>query len=85
VHPDARGRGRGRLLTLACVERARTQGAATLGIHTTPAMTAACALYERLGFRRAPEHDLRAAQILGLGAGAGDLPVIAYRLDLARA
>jgi ribosomal protein S18 acetylase RimI-like enzyme len=58
VDPVARGSGLGRRLTEACVERARRDGAATLALHTSPAMHAALALYLKMGFeleRRLPD------------------------------
>lgn len=82
VHPAARGRGLGRRLVEACVDSARGLGVPTMGIHTAAFMTAACRIYEAVGFRRCPEHDLRASEILGLGTGLDDIAVIAYRLDL---
>lgn len=57
VAPDARRTGLGRVLSLACLERARVRGAGYVGLHTAPFMTAARRLYESLGFVRAPEHD----------------------------
>jgi ribosomal protein S18 acetylase RimI-like enzyme len=57
VDPRARGRGAGKALTLACVERARTLGRARVVLHTTRAMTTAWAMYERLGFARLPAID----------------------------
>lgn len=51
VHPRARGRGVGRALTLACVERARADGAAGIALNSVSIMPAATALYEGLGFR----------------------------------
>ena len=59
VHPDARGAGVGRLLTDACIERARERGAPALGLHTTAPMSVARAMYERMGFERAPRYDFR--------------------------
>lgn len=50
VAPAARGRGLSRLLTEWCIARAREQGAARLGLHTSEAMTTARCLYERMGF-----------------------------------
>src|SRR6266568_2548995 len=35
VHPDARGRGIGRILTNECIRRARDAGASVLALHTT--------------------------------------------------
>lgn len=51
VDPAARGRGIGRRLTQACIERARSDGAAAIALHTSPAMATALALYLRMGFR----------------------------------
>lgn len=52
VHPDARGRGVGRALTLACIDRARQAGAAGIALDTTSVMPVAQAMYEHLGFTR---------------------------------
>jgi ribosomal protein S18 acetylase RimI-like enzyme len=52
VDPETRGEGLGRALTLACVERARADGAAGIALNTVSAMSAATALYEGLGFRQ---------------------------------
>ncbi len=57
VHPDARGRGIGRLLTEECLRRARAAGREAVGLHTTHLMNVARAMYERMGFVRIPEHD----------------------------
>ena len=57
VDPAAQGRGVGSLLARECVARARAAGKARLVLHTTPAMTSAHRLYERLGFVRVPEQD----------------------------
>jgi GNAT superfamily N-acetyltransferase len=59
VDPSRRGSGAGRALTEACIDRARDQGAPALGLHTTAPMTVARAMYERMGFERAPRHDFR--------------------------
>lgn len=50
VAPAARGKGLARRLTDWCIARARLQGAARLGLHTSEAMTTARGLYERMGF-----------------------------------
>lgn len=68
VDPEAQGRGAGRLLAEACIERARAAGRARLVLHTTPAMTAAHRMYERLGFARTPDRDLAADSGLELRA-----------------
>jgi ribosomal protein S18 acetylase RimI-like enzyme len=52
VPPQARGRGVGRALTLACVERARADGAAGIALNSVSIMSAATALYDGLGFRQ---------------------------------
>jgi ribosomal protein S18 acetylase RimI-like enzyme len=57
VAPEERGRGLGEVLTRGCLARAREQGADYVGLHTAPFMDAARRLYERLGFRRVPQHD----------------------------
>jgi len=59
VAPTARRRGIARLLVLACVERARAEGAAALVLSSSTRMTAAHRLYESLGFVRLPERDWR--------------------------
>ena len=73
VDPSARGHGVGRRLTDLCIEYARRDGAKALGLHTTAPMGVARAMYERMGFDRAPEYDFRpGAEVL----------VEAYRLEL---
>jgi GNAT superfamily N-acetyltransferase len=59
VDPSARGAGVGRRLTIACIERAREQSAPAVGLHTTAPMGVARAMYERMGFERAPRYDFR--------------------------
>jgi GNAT superfamily N-acetyltransferase len=59
VAPEAQGRGIGRLLAEACIDRARATGRSRLVLHTTRAMAAAHRLYRGLGFARAPERDVR--------------------------
>jgi GNAT superfamily N-acetyltransferase len=85
VDPALRGKGIGRTLLAACLDRARTIAVPTLAIHTSALMRAACALYEQAGFRRVPEYDFRATAALGMDAAAEDVSVIAYRLDFASA
>jgi ribosomal protein S18 acetylase RimI-like enzyme len=70
VRGASRGRGYGRLLTQACLDRARELAIPTIFLYTGTFMAAARQLYEKLGFRRAPEFDR-------------DPGPIAYRLDLA--
>ena len=57
VDPAAQGRGVGRALVQACVERARADGRRGLFLSSTPVMAAAHRLYERAGFVRTPERD----------------------------
>jgi ribosomal protein S18 acetylase RimI-like enzyme len=73
VHPDARGQGLGRLLTVECIQRARAAEAPVLGLHTTSVMAQARAMYVRMGFRASTEHDF---------SPAPGLVVEGYRLDL---
>ncbi len=71
VRPEARGRGLGTLLTQECLRRARTLNISTIYLYTGRFMLAAQQIYEKLGFKRAPEYD--PPQQPG---------PIAYRLDL---
>jgi GNAT superfamily N-acetyltransferase len=82
--PAFRGRGVGRALLAASIDRAGEAGVPTLAIHTSEVMRAAGRLYEQAGFRRAREYDFTGASALGLDeAQAGHIAVIAYRLDFA--
>jgi len=73
VDPGSRGRGVGKALTLACIDRARGLGRSAVILHTTRGMQTAWAMYERLGFERFPEIDFRQEQ----------LEVFGFRLQLA--
>jgi len=86
VLPDARGRSVGETLTLECVRRASERGAATVGLHTSPSMAAATRLYERLGFRRAPELDVDIGEWFAGPTSSSGLSWVAhaFRLDLTR-
>jgi len=57
VAPQAQGRGVGRALMLAVIDRARAAGTRRLLLSTQPTMEAAQALYLTLGFARLPELD----------------------------
>ncbi|HEU4663276.1 MAG TPA: ACT domain-containing protein [Dokdonella sp.] len=72
VAADARGKGVGKALTLACIDLARSAGHAQVVLHTTQAMGTAWALYERLGFVRSADLDFL----------QGTLPVFGFRLRL---
>lgn len=74
VDPSLQGRGVGRLLVEACLERARAAGRRRLVLLTRPSMAAAHHLYRRLGFRRAPARDWEFAPGLWL---------LGYEIDLA--
>lgn len=73
VAPDAQRRGVGGELVRACIERARADGKRRLVLHSTPWMTSAHRLYERLGFRRAVERDLTPLP---------DVPLLGFEVDL---
>jgi ribosomal protein S18 acetylase RimI-like enzyme len=57
VDPPAQGRGAGRALVYACLERADVLGRRAVFLHSTRRMTAAHRLYIRTGFERVPERD----------------------------
>ena len=69
VRPESRSRGYGALLARECLRRARELGITAIYLYTGEFMQAARHLYEKLGFKRAPEFDR-------------DPGPIAYRLDL---
>lgn len=73
VARSARGRGIGRLLAQACVDRSRAAGASRVVISTSTDMAPAHRLYESMGFARLPERDWRPHP---------DVLLIAYALDL---
>ena len=73
VAPEARGRGIGKALALHCLERARASGHRQVILHTSPPMAIAWAMYERLGFARAPELDFIAPT---------GLPISGFRLTV---
>jgi len=57
VGAAARGRGVGEALVRATVARSQELGLAGMAFSTRPGMKAAHRIYERVGFRRAPERD----------------------------
>jgi ribosomal protein S18 acetylase RimI-like enzyme len=69
VDPHSRGQGYGTLLVRECVQRAQALKIATIYLYTGAFMQAARHIYEKLGFKRAPEFDR-------------DPGPITYRLDL---
>lgn len=50
VTPLARGKGLGRRLTEACIQRAERDGSPIIALHTTPLMDVALPMYLRMGF-----------------------------------
>ena len=81
VAPRMRGAGIGKALVRRCIERTRDIGAETLGIHTISLLTDGVRLYERLGFVRCPEFDLRAADIFP-SENADEMVALAFRRDV---
>jgi ribosomal protein S18 acetylase RimI-like enzyme len=84
VRAGARRQGVGTALARECVRRARERTADPIGLHTASHMAAATRLYERLGFRRAPEFDIEIGEMFtGQALARGESwPALAYRLDL---
>jgi ribosomal protein S18 acetylase RimI-like enzyme len=70
VATDARGLGIGKILTQACIEKARLQKQQQVVIHTTKAMQTAWKMYEKMGFKRSADLDFM----------QGELPVFGFRL-----
>lgn len=62
VHPSARRRGIGELLTHHVIALARSRGATAVVMNSGPDMIAAHRLYARLGFSRLPEREDRWVQ-----------------------
>jgi ribosomal protein S18 acetylase RimI-like enzyme len=73
VLPSQRKRGIGKELTDECIRRARESAAPVLGLHTTVLMDVARAMYQRMGWVRAPRYDFYPMP---------DFCVEAYTLDL---
>ena len=74
VNPDIRGKGIGRALVEHCLQVAKEQNNAQIGLHTASFMTKASALYESMGFSRVTELDLEPMN--------DGIIVKAYRLNL---
>ncbi|HVH93798.1 MAG TPA: GNAT family N-acetyltransferase, partial [Nocardioidaceae bacterium] len=62
VSPENRRRGVAGALIGVCMERARELGYDALALSSLPVQQAAHRLYERLGFRRAPDRDWSPAE-----------------------
>lgn len=72
VSPAVRGRGVARLLISEAARQSVLLGAASLNLHTSDMMASAIRLYEKLGFQRAYDTDIK----------NGDTLVKGYRLEL---
>ena len=79
VHPDARGNGAAPALLAAGEHLALQAGAPVLAFHTHSYMTGALALYERMGYRRAPEFDFDVAERFGRFGAAPVMSLAYYR------
>ena len=73
VVPEARGRGVGRALVQATIDRCMTRRKRELVLRTTEPMVIAQRLYRSMGFERAPERDMHFED---------GFVLYAYRLDL---
>jgi GNAT superfamily N-acetyltransferase len=73
VTPAARGSGVGVALMQECLKRARDAGDRSVTLHTNEIMAVAMAMYERMGFVRAPELDFKPAP---------EIVIKGYRYDL---
>ena len=77
VHPSARGSGVARALMAYCA--ANAGDATALALHSMDFMPAAVRLYERLGYVRVPEWDLRVGERAGFPP-EDTVVAMAYRL-----
>ena len=86
VPPAARGHGVARTLIATCERLARETGAPVFAFHTASFMTGAIALYDGLGYRRAPEFDFDMAARYSRFGAAPVMSITYLRcLDPARA
>ena len=72
VSPNARGQGIGKILSLECINKARSANLSQVIIHSTKAMPVAWKMYETLKFVRSEDLDFI----------QGTLPVFGFRLNL---
>lgn len=63
VHPDGRGMGVGKALSLTCIEKAKRKKHSHVVIHTTEFMKVAWEMYEKLGFKRAKDLDFQQVKL----------------------
>jgi len=71
VNPNWRGNGIGKALTLECITRAKKMQCPCIGLHTSPIMKVALAMYLKMGFVFEREIDR-----------IHHVPYAVYRLDL---
>jgi GNAT superfamily N-acetyltransferase len=67
VNPVARGQGVGKLLTYACINKAKDKKLRHMIIHTTKAMQTAWKMYEAIGFKRSEDLDFMQGQLQVFG------------------
>ncbi len=67
VNDEARGKGIGKVLTMACIKRAKKLKLNQVIIHTTEAMQTAWGMYERIGFKRSSDLDFMQQQLKVFG------------------
>ncbi|HNP20279.1 MAG TPA: GNAT family N-acetyltransferase [Fulvivirga sp.] len=72
VDPTARGKGLGKLLSMACIQKAKEENLNQMIIHSTKSMQIAWKMYEHMGFTRSNDLDFM----------QGNLPVFGFRLSL---
>jgi ribosomal protein S18 acetylase RimI-like enzyme len=75
VHPQHRGEGIAKALTLECISRARTDKASSIGLFTSEVMQSAQHIYRSLGFQQEsdlpPRHGVRYFRlVLSLTSGS---------------
>ncbi|SHG05369.1 GNAT family N-acetyltransferase [Streptoalloteichus hindustanus] len=78
VHPRARGRGLGRLLVQAVLDRAARHGVRRVVLSSQHRMRSAQRLYEAMGFTRMPDRDresIAGVRLLGYGREVEPLPM----------
>lgn len=75
VHPQHRGEGIAKVLTVECISRARTDKASSIGLFTSEVMQSAQHIYRSLGFQQEselpPRHGVRYFRlVLSLTSGS---------------
>lgn len=61
VSSEYRGNGLATALISECIQRAKSKGFRSIGLHTGEFMKTAIQLYEKIGFQRVPEYDFQPA------------------------